>query len=74
MADNVLTNDEIVIGLPDYQISGMERRSGEVPATATVNANGVRDGMSGGCGLKPWGCGTPGWRYWPARGSMTVKS
>jgi transposase len=25
-----LTNDEIVIGLPDYQISGMERKCGEV--------------------------------------------
>jgi transposase len=29
-----LTNDEIVLGLPDYQISGIERKSGEVRISA----------------------------------------
>ena len=34
MGDNVLTNDEIVLGLPDYQITGIERVGGKVRISA----------------------------------------
>jgi hypothetical protein len=58
LGDNVLTESEIVLGLPDFEIIGIERKEGNVipgrgsARIAVAAACGVRAGFIGPCGSR----------------------
>jgi hypothetical protein len=69
LGDNVLTNEEILLGLPGYQITGIAIQSGEVrisvqnPAVIVrVCGSAARAGIAARCATRTWDYGIAGWR------------